>query len=341
MLGSSGPKRSAMLPDVPTIAETIPGHAIETWNGLLVPAGTSQAVVEALGREMINAHKSPEYRERPLKLGVDPVSSPRPSSHDWLPPTPSAGAARPGTRPRSGAVSLVSGTVGPYVGRTACRRACKCQRSRRGSGAWRLHWSLVAAEHGRLRTCCGKDLSETPGLQRRRLGVRLGEIVPHNARALALRGHAADQQVGAGGRARDGDARAGCPVERIEARDFAEGGRVAMLVRAMKVERRTVVQGRAAGEYFHRAGIRKLANDYPFGAAERSCEPARPERNAALVAVAEWLERGGVDQLAWPGRMHASVADAVAAAVFIGFSSEKANTFTSAGTPGPGAVTML
>ena len=74
MLGSSGPKRSALLPDVPAIAETIPGHAIETWNGLLVPAGTSQAVVDALGREMINAHKSPEYRERLLKVGVDPVS---------------------------------------------------------------------------------------------------------------------------------------------------------------------------------------------------------------------------------------------------------------------------
>ena len=74
MLGSSGPKRSALLPDVPTIAETIPGHAIETWNGLLVPAGTSPTVVEALGREMINAHKSSEYRERLLKVGVDPVS---------------------------------------------------------------------------------------------------------------------------------------------------------------------------------------------------------------------------------------------------------------------------
>ena len=128
--------------------------------------------------------------------------------------------------------------------------------------------------------------------------MRPDELVPHNARALALRGHAADQQVGAGGRARGGDACAGCPVERIEARDLAEGGRVAMLVRTTEVERRTVVQGRAAGEYFHRAGIRELANDYPLGAAERSCEPARPERNAASVGVAERLERGSVGRLA-------------------------------------------
>ena len=71
-----------------------------------------------------------------------------------------------------------------------------------------------------------------------------------------------------------------------------------MLGRAMKVERRTVVQGRAAGEYFHRAGIRELANDYPLGAAERSCEPARPERNAASVGVAERLKRGSVGRLA-------------------------------------------
>ena len=39
--------------------------------------------------------------------------------------------------------------------------------------------------------------------------------------------------------------------------------------------------------------------------------------------------------------MHAGVAGAVAAEVLIGLNSEKANTFTLAGTPGPGAVTML
>src|SRR5947207_9009248 len=123
----------------------------------------------------------------------------------------------------------------------------------------------MAAKDGRLRTCCGKDFSETPGLQRRRLSVRPDELVPHNARALALRGHAADQQVGAGGRARGGDACAGCPVERIEARDLAEDGRLAMLVRTTEVERMTVVQGRPGGEYLHRAGLRQLDNDYALG----------------------------------------------------------------------------
>ena len=110
--------------------------------------------------------------------------------------------------------------------------------------------------------------------------------------------------------------------------------------RALKIERRTVVQGRAAGEHFHRAGIGELADDDPLGAAERSCEPAGRERNAASVGVAERLERGGVGRLAWSGRMHAGVAG-VAAPLPIGFSSGKANTFTSAGMPGPGAVTML
>ena len=112
----------------------------------------------------------------------------------------------------------------------------------------------IAAKHDRLRTCCGKDFSEPPGLQRGRLSGRPGGLVTHHARAPALRGHAADQQVGAGGRARGGDTCAGCPVERIEARDSAEGGRVAMLVRAMKLERGTLVQRRAAGEHFYRAG---------------------------------------------------------------------------------------
>jgi tripartite-type tricarboxylate transporter receptor subunit TctC len=73
MLGSSGPKRSSVLPDVPAIAETIAGHAVETWNGVLVPANTPQAIVDALAREMIAAQNSREFRERLQTLGVDPV----------------------------------------------------------------------------------------------------------------------------------------------------------------------------------------------------------------------------------------------------------------------------
>jgi hypothetical protein len=106
------------------------------------------------------------------------------------------------------------------------------------------------------------------------------------------------------------------PSNGLKLANFAEGGRVAMLVRAMKVERRTVVQGRAAGKNLHGAGIRKLADDYPFGAAERSCEPAGRERNTASVGVAERLERGGVGRLAWRGRMHAGVAGGVDAPVY-------------------------
>src|SRR5882724_9365494 len=41
-LGSSGPARSKVLPDVPAIAETFPGHAATTWNGIVVPAKTPQ-----------------------------------------------------------------------------------------------------------------------------------------------------------------------------------------------------------------------------------------------------------------------------------------------------------
>src|SRR4051812_23313168 len=102
------------------------------------------------------------------------------------------------------------------------KRRSSCQTKwivTRAAGGRNCCWSLIAAEHDRLRTCCGKDFSETAGLQRRRLWVRPGELVPQNARAAALRAHAADQQVGADGRARGGNAGARRPIERIEARD--------------------------------------------------------------------------------------------------------------------------
>ena len=47
-LGVAGPKRSSQLPQVPAIAEYLPGFSAETWFGLLAPRGTSGAIVGRL-----------------------------------------------------------------------------------------------------------------------------------------------------------------------------------------------------------------------------------------------------------------------------------------------------
>jgi tripartite-type tricarboxylate transporter receptor subunit TctC len=74
LLASSGARRPASLPDVPAIAETIPGHEVITWNGVLVPAETPQRVIDTLAREILAAEKDGEFTARLEKLGVDPVT---------------------------------------------------------------------------------------------------------------------------------------------------------------------------------------------------------------------------------------------------------------------------
>ena len=47
----SGSKRLPELPDVPTVAETVPGYAATTWYGLLVPRGTPKPIIDKLNGE--------------------------------------------------------------------------------------------------------------------------------------------------------------------------------------------------------------------------------------------------------------------------------------------------
>ena len=59
------PRRFPGLPDVPTIAESgYPGYDFSSWFGVLAPAGTPNAVIERLNREIVSALKDPQVRER-------------------------------------------------------------------------------------------------------------------------------------------------------------------------------------------------------------------------------------------------------------------------------------
>lgn len=68
--------RSALLPEVPTVAETIPGFEVALWNGLLAPAGTPPAAIARLAAETGAALRSPEMRRRLVaEQGSEPVGS--------------------------------------------------------------------------------------------------------------------------------------------------------------------------------------------------------------------------------------------------------------------------
>ena len=72
-LAVSSAKRSSLLPDVPTVAESgVPGYEQTTWNGLLVPARTPSGIVAKLNKELNAALAQPSTRERFAASGLEP-----------------------------------------------------------------------------------------------------------------------------------------------------------------------------------------------------------------------------------------------------------------------------
>ncbi len=75
-LGVTTRKRSALLPEVPTIDEAgLAGFQDSTFNGLMAPAGTPRAVIERLHAEVVKAAAVAELRKRYQELGIELVSS--------------------------------------------------------------------------------------------------------------------------------------------------------------------------------------------------------------------------------------------------------------------------
>lgn len=59
-LGVTGPKRSPAFPDVPAIAESVPGYEVVNWFGVIAPAGTPKAIITRINGELNKALQSPE-----------------------------------------------------------------------------------------------------------------------------------------------------------------------------------------------------------------------------------------------------------------------------------------
>lgn len=62
-LGVGAKQRIAVLPDVPSISETLPGYEARGWNGILAPAGTPKPVIDHLHRELVKVVRSPEFAQ--------------------------------------------------------------------------------------------------------------------------------------------------------------------------------------------------------------------------------------------------------------------------------------
>ncbi len=72
-LGVSTDERVKMLPNVPTIAETIPGYEISTWVSLLAPAGTPKAIVNQLNTELGKVLRDPGVMSRLSDVAYDAI----------------------------------------------------------------------------------------------------------------------------------------------------------------------------------------------------------------------------------------------------------------------------
>ena len=80
-LAVAGSKRSAVLPDLPTVAESgYPDFAADSWNGIFAPAGTPAEVVAKLNRAAVTALSDPEVAARMESEGAVVVAN---SSEDF------------------------------------------------------------------------------------------------------------------------------------------------------------------------------------------------------------------------------------------------------------------
>ena len=74
-LGVTSSKRTALAPEIPTVAETVPGYEWSGWYGLVAPAKTPAAIIAQLNAQQNQAIKGAEFKERLAGVGAEPIGS--------------------------------------------------------------------------------------------------------------------------------------------------------------------------------------------------------------------------------------------------------------------------
>ena len=72
-LATTGEKRNPLTPDLPTVAETVPGYEATIWLGVMAPKGTPKEVVDFLNKHINKVIESPEVKATWLKQGAVPL----------------------------------------------------------------------------------------------------------------------------------------------------------------------------------------------------------------------------------------------------------------------------
>lgn len=76
MLAITNPVRMASAPDVPTVADSVPGYSSQGWFGFLAPTGTPRTIVLRLNEEINRAVRQPDVAERMAGAGLEVVAEP-------------------------------------------------------------------------------------------------------------------------------------------------------------------------------------------------------------------------------------------------------------------------
>jgi tripartite-type tricarboxylate transporter receptor subunit TctC len=75
-IGVTGSRRSPLLPNVPTLAESgVPGYAFDTWFIAFAPANTPKPIIDKLNAALNKALNAPELKDKLIKDGFDPTPS--------------------------------------------------------------------------------------------------------------------------------------------------------------------------------------------------------------------------------------------------------------------------
>ena len=82
-IGVTTPKRSPSLPDVPAIAESVPGYQMFGWYSLVAPKGTPEPVLAKASAEVVKIVKEPAFQEKLKTLGVEVVGGTRKELDDF------------------------------------------------------------------------------------------------------------------------------------------------------------------------------------------------------------------------------------------------------------------
>src|SRR5215831_12296726 len=77
-------KRAAAMPDLPAIAESLPGYEMALWIGMFAPAGTPQAINAKLTSEVRRVVALPDIREKLAGMGVEPLGNTSEETAEWI-----------------------------------------------------------------------------------------------------------------------------------------------------------------------------------------------------------------------------------------------------------------